>query len=34
MAVDIALAVAGLYMIRPAVRADIDAIWERKWSIS
>ena len=34
MAVDIALAVAGLYMIRSAVRADIDAIWERKWSIS
>ena len=29
-AVDIALAIAGLYMIRPAVRADIDAVWERK----
>jgi hypothetical protein len=34
MAVDIALAIAGLYMIRPAVRGDIEAIWERKWSIS
>ena len=28
------LAIAGLYMIRPAVRDDIDAIWEKKWSIS
>jgi hypothetical protein len=34
MAVDISLAIAGLYMIRPAVRDDIDAIWEKKWSIS
>ena len=33
-AVDIALALAGLYMIRPAVRGNIEAIWERKWSIS
>jgi len=31
---DISLAIAGLYMIRPAVRDDIDAIWEKKWSIS
>ena len=33
MVVDIALAIAALYMIRPAVRDDIEAIWARKWSI-
>ena len=31
--VDIAFAIAGLYMIRPAVRDEIEDVWERKWSI-
>ena len=33
LAVDIAAGVAGLYMIRPAVREKIEDVWHKKWDL-
>jgi hypothetical protein len=32
--VDVIAGIWGLYLIRPAKRAEINAIWNDKWSVS
>ena len=32
IAIDVALGIAGLYLIRPSVREKIEELWQKKWS--